>query len=289
MTDYLTKKTLQTIDIYMKLNNKKHDDRPILLTTNEKMDRICKKWNMDEDSINKFSFVNHNASNTMVDACSSISNDLINHQKKMDKNKAKIDQEIEKYRQKILVLQMERDKIDEEPPIDFQDTMNALYNEEAIFQDIGLTDVGEGIVRRKIQDYLFDGELVANKIARKKGDVIPLSTNIVELIETNGELNDIWVAKYHLTENNFTMVYPSNGKIYPNLSKFIQDHYNKEKLTTTQQPFKSGSIRVIRKSLREKKKSNDYSQGTNYLTDLAFLKTKDEYDKGDINGILLNK
>ena len=291
-TDMFSKKTIKSIEDYYKLHNKEQDEQDICLTNFEKMVKLFEDWNIDSNDLKDYVFATENVSNTFIEVSCNVSKDYKKQNDKNNKKIDKIDEEIEKYKQKIMELRKERENIENEikDEIDFDNTLTDIYNELPLLET-EQTEEGEGMVKKQIKDYLFDGEIVINKISRKRNDILSLDTDIIKILETNDteKLKDIWVAKYDLSNNKFNMIYPANNVEYNNLSKFIKEHYRTENLTTNQQPFKSGAVRVVRKSLREKKKSNDYKQGTNYLTDLAFLKNKTEYENSVINDILINK
>ena len=289
--DMFSKKTIKSIEDYYKLHNKEQDEQDICLSSFEKMVKLFEDWNIDSKDLKGYAFATEYVSNTFIEVSCNVSKDYKKHNDKINKKIDKIDEEIEKYKQKIMELRKERENVEEElkDEIDFDNTLTDIYNELPLMETE--KGEGEGMVKKQIKDYLFDGEIVINKISRKRNDILSLDTDIKTILETNDteKLKDIWVAKYDLTNNKFTMIYPPTNNEYNNLSKFIKEHYRTENLTTNQQPFKSGAVRVVRKSLREKKKSNDYKQGTNYLTDLAFLKNKTEYENSVINDILINK
>ena len=222
-------------------------------------------------------FINQSAKEDFVNTTKKYASKIVEKASKKNDKIVKIKEKMMKL--KLELEQLEQDEKDLNDEIDeATDEVNmfvkAVYNEELTLEEE--VEKGEGIeggAKRKIKDYLQDKEEVLHRIYGKEQNMgaIPLD---------NKDDTNIWKATYNKEEDNFEC----NGIIYKNLSTLMREHNATQgvEVKNGNENIWKGSIKVVRKSLCEATKKNDFKQGYYELSCLSKMKPLDQYEANEL-------
>ena len=252
---------------YVKNDNLQKTKKAKIKLTNDEVEYSLKK---------DLLFINEKAKEDFIKITSKQTSKLVALSNNKESKMSKIQDKITKLQEQIKLLEMDYEDVSSEKETindDIDEFINAVYDENIVYEEAEQTDKIERKSSRKLNDYIQNGEVLLHRISGEGVDygAIPLDHDL-------SNMNNIWSATW---QDNLLVM--EDGTTFKNGNDFMKAHYKYLDLSPKRygDVFK-GSIKVVRKSLCEATKKNDFKQGYYELSCLSKMKPLDQYEANEL-------